>query len=251
MTIDGASGIDTWNRLPQGWKHSHGLIQTALEKGGAPEHLQYIDDIIVWGKLVVKVCHGDAHVPMSLDTEEHRNNQQVDQADKIFRTDLDWEHTWFRWVPWDHGLDGPMTLQVIKDATYKWAHDQKGGKVHPSVWWQKHPIVTGPEAPYILGIDYFRRGYCKYPKGYQWDLGIECTLSLPMILNLEELRTPLRVERPYRENTYMLFSVYSNLKTILPWRSTVEQISTLQLVEDSTPEQVYVPKGGCDPVESP
>ncbi|KAK4830602.1 hypothetical protein QYF61_012028 [Mycteria americana] len=43
----------TWNRLPQGWKHSptifHGLIQTALEQGKAPEHLQYIDDIIVWG----------------------------------------------------------------------------------------------------------------------------------------------------------------------------------------------------------
>ncbi|GAB0209136.1 hypothetical protein GRJ2_003379300 [Grus japonensis] len=43
----------TWNRLPQGWKHSpticHGVIQTALEKGKAPEHLQYIDDIIVWG----------------------------------------------------------------------------------------------------------------------------------------------------------------------------------------------------------
>jgi len=36
-----------------GWKHSpticHGLIQTALQKGEAPEHLQYIDDIIVWG----------------------------------------------------------------------------------------------------------------------------------------------------------------------------------------------------------
>ncbi|GAB0203749.1 hypothetical protein GRJ2_002840500 [Grus japonensis] len=43
----------TWNRLPQGWKHSptigHGLIQAALEQGEAPEHLQYIDDIIVWG----------------------------------------------------------------------------------------------------------------------------------------------------------------------------------------------------------
>ncbi|RMC19013.1 hypothetical protein DUI87_03617 [Hirundo rustica rustica] len=43
----------TWNQLPQGWKHSpticHGVIQTALEKGEAPEHLQYIDDIIVWG----------------------------------------------------------------------------------------------------------------------------------------------------------------------------------------------------------
>ncbi|GAB0204916.1 macrophage immunometabolism regulator [Grus japonensis] len=43
----------TWNRLPQGWKHSpticHGLIQTALEQGEAPEHLQYIDDVIIWG----------------------------------------------------------------------------------------------------------------------------------------------------------------------------------------------------------
>ncbi|GAB0210275.1 hypothetical protein GRJ2_003493300 [Grus japonensis] len=49
----------TWNRLPQGWKHSpticHGLIQTALEKGEAPEHLQYIDDIIVWGNSAEQV----------------------------------------------------------------------------------------------------------------------------------------------------------------------------------------------------
>ncbi|RMC21029.1 hypothetical protein DUI87_01885 [Hirundo rustica rustica] len=49
----------TWNRLPQGWKHSpticHGLIQAALEKGEAPEHLQYIDDIIVWGNTAMEV----------------------------------------------------------------------------------------------------------------------------------------------------------------------------------------------------
>ncbi|RMC09736.1 hypothetical protein DUI87_13523 [Hirundo rustica rustica] len=49
----------TWNRLPQGWKHSpticHGLIQTAQEKGEAPEHLQYIDDIIVWGNTAAEV----------------------------------------------------------------------------------------------------------------------------------------------------------------------------------------------------
>ncbi|RMC09799.1 hypothetical protein DUI87_13586 [Hirundo rustica rustica] len=49
----------TWNRLPQGWKHSpticHGLIQTALEKGEALEHLQYIDDIIVWGNMAMEV----------------------------------------------------------------------------------------------------------------------------------------------------------------------------------------------------
>ncbi|XP_071661606.1 uncharacterized protein [Patagioenas fasciata] len=49
----------TWNRLPQGWKHSpticHGLIQTTLEQGEAPEHLQYIDDIIVWGDTAKEV----------------------------------------------------------------------------------------------------------------------------------------------------------------------------------------------------
>ncbi|KQK73636.1 hypothetical protein AAES_165338 [Amazona aestiva] len=48
----------TWNRLPQGWKHSpticHGLIQTELEQGQAPEHLQYIDDI-VWGHTAEEV----------------------------------------------------------------------------------------------------------------------------------------------------------------------------------------------------
>ncbi|XP_051645342.1 uncharacterized protein LOC127471896 [Manacus candei] len=49
----------TWNRLPQGWKHSpticHGLIQVTLEKGKAPEHIQYIDDIIVWGDTAEEV----------------------------------------------------------------------------------------------------------------------------------------------------------------------------------------------------
>ncbi|NWS45137.1 POL2 protein, partial [Probosciger aterrimus] len=49
----------TWNRLPQGWKHSpticHGLIQTALEQGQALEHLQYIDDIIMWGDTAEEV----------------------------------------------------------------------------------------------------------------------------------------------------------------------------------------------------
>ena len=38
--------------------------------------------------------------------------------------------------------------------------------------WQKQPIVTGPEAPCILGIDYLRRRYFKNPKGYRWAFGI-------------------------------------------------------------------------------
>ncbi|KAK4816258.1 hypothetical protein QYF61_013892 [Mycteria americana] len=38
--------------------------------------------------------------------------------------------------------------------------------------WQKHPLVTGPEASCILGIDYLKRGYFKDPKGYRWPFGI-------------------------------------------------------------------------------
>ena len=33
--------------------------------------------------------------------------------------------------------------------------------------WEKHPIVTGPEALCILGIHILRRGYFKDPKGLQ------------------------------------------------------------------------------------
>ncbi|KAK4810453.1 LOW QUALITY PROTEIN: hypothetical protein QYF61_004233, partial [Mycteria americana] len=47
--------------------------------------------------------------------------------------------------------------------------------------WQKHPIVTGPKAPCILGIDYLRRGYFKDPKGYRWAFGIAA-------LEMEEIK---------------------------------------------------------------
>jgi len=47
-------------------------------------------------------------------------------------------------------------------------------------WW-KHPIVTGPEALCILGIDYLRRGYFKDPKGYRWTFGIA-------VLETEEIK---------------------------------------------------------------
>ncbi|GAB0209418.1 hypothetical protein GRJ2_003407500 [Grus japonensis] len=147
----------TWNRLPQEWKHSpticHGLIQSALEKGEAPEHLQYIDDTIVWGKsaeevsekgkkiiqillqagftikrrklekLVVKVRHVDAHVPKSRATEEHQNNQQVDQAAKIevAQVDLDWQCKGELFIAWwacdTSGHQG-------RHATYRWARDR-------------------------------------------------------------------------------------------------------------------------------
>ncbi|RMB89035.1 hypothetical protein DUI87_34605 [Hirundo rustica rustica] len=44
-----APGVETQPHI------CHGLIQAALEKGEAPEHLQCIDDIIVWGNTAMEV----------------------------------------------------------------------------------------------------------------------------------------------------------------------------------------------------
>ncbi|GAB0188927.1 hypothetical protein GRJ2_001358000 [Grus japonensis] len=87
--------------------------------------------------------------------------------------------------------------------------------------WQKHPIVTGPEALCILGIDYLRRGYFKDPKGYQSTFGIaalemeeiEQLSTLPglsedpsvvRLLKVEEQQKPIATttvhRRQYRTN---------------------------------------------------
>ncbi|RMC22124.1 hypothetical protein DUI87_02997 [Hirundo rustica rustica] len=61
----------TWNRLPQGWKHSpticRGPIQAALEEGEAPEHLRYINDIIVWGNTAMEVFEKEKIIQILLE----------------------------------------------------------------------------------------------------------------------------------------------------------------------------------------
>ena len=52
--------------------------------------------------------------------------------------------------------------------------------------WEKHSIVTGPESPCILGIDYLRRGYFKDPKGYRWVFGV-ATVNTEKIKQLSTL----------------------------------------------------------------
>ncbi|KAM6335131.1 uncharacterized protein FN964_013470 isoform 1-T1 [Alca torda] len=269
----------TWNRLPQGWKHSpticHGLIQTALEKGGAPEHLQYIDDIIVWGntaeevfkkgkhrkwkaavwsptrrvaeategegessqfaevkaiqlaldiaerekwpilylytdswmvanalwgwlkqwkqsnwqrrgkpiwaaelwqdiaerlgKLVVKVRHVDAHVPMSRATEEHQNNQQVDKAAKIFQTDLDWEHKGELFLArWAHDTSGHQG----RDATYKWARDRGVDLTMDAIAQVIHDCETCAEIKQAKRLKplWYGGRWLKYKYGEAWQI---------------------------------------------------------------------------------
>jgi len=60
-------------------------------------------------KLVVEVSHMDAHISKSWATEEHLNNQWVDQTAKIevAQVDLDWQHKGERFIAW-------------------WAHDTSG-----------------------------------------------------------------------------------------------------------------------------
>ncbi|RMB92700.1 hypothetical protein DUI87_30846 [Hirundo rustica rustica] len=74
-------------------------------------------------KLPVKVRHVDAHVPKSRANEEHRNNEQVDQAAKIevSKIDLDWQHKGELFLArWAHDASGHQG----RDATYKWALDR-------------------------------------------------------------------------------------------------------------------------------
>ncbi|GAB0203959.1 hypothetical protein GRJ2_002861500 [Grus japonensis] len=74
-------------------------------------------------KLVVKVCQVDAHMPKSQATEEHQNNQQVDQAAKIevAQVDLDWQHKGVLFIArWAHDTSGHQG----RDVTYRWARDR-------------------------------------------------------------------------------------------------------------------------------
>ncbi|GAB0206921.1 hypothetical protein GRJ2_003157700 [Grus japonensis] len=101
--------------------------------------------------------------------------------------------------------------------------------------WQKHPIVTGPEAPCILGIDYLRRGYFKDPKGYWWAFGraaleaeeIEPFSSLPGLsedpsvvglLRVKEQQVPIATttvhRRQYRTNRDSLVPIHKLIRQL-------------------------------------
>ncbi|KAK4806727.1 hypothetical protein QYF61_007525 [Mycteria americana] len=106
--------------------------------------------------------------------------------------------------------------------------------------WQKHPIVTGPGAPCILGIDYLRRGYFKDPKGYRWAFGIAAleteeikqlsTLpglsedpSVVGLLRVEEQQVPIATttvhRRQYRTNRDSLIPIHELIRVISKTRS--------------------------------
>ncbi|KAK4807215.1 hypothetical protein QYF61_024335 [Mycteria americana] len=127
--------------------------------------------------------------------------------------------------------------------------------------WQKHPIVTGPEAPCILGLDYLRRGYFKDLKGYRWAFGIAAleteeikqlsTLpglsedpSVVGLLRVEEQQVPIATttvhRRQYHTNRDFLIPIHKLIlqKSNGEWRLTVDYRGLNQV---TTPLSAAVP----------
>ncbi|GAB0203345.1 hypothetical protein GRJ2_002800100 [Grus japonensis] len=101
--------------------------------------------------------------------------------------------------------------------------------------WQKHPIVTGPEAPCILGIDYLRKGYFKDPKGYWWAFGIaaleaeeiEPLSSLPGLSEDPSVVGLLRVEEqqvPIATTTVHRWQYRTNRDSLVPIHKLIRQL---------------------------
>ncbi|KAJ7409520.1 hypothetical protein WISP_113962 [Willisornis vidua] len=69
----------------------------------------------------------------------------------------------------DWGVSGPGGSQELSvvEAYMSLTGDQ----------WEKHSIVTGPEAPCILAMDYLKRGHFKDPKGYRWAFGVATVIE--------------------------------------------------------------------------
>ncbi|KFQ03657.1 hypothetical protein N329_12243, partial [Haliaeetus albicilla] len=167
-----------WNQLLQRWKFNpticHGLIQTAVEKGEAPEHLQYIDDIIVWGNtaeevfekgkkiiqillkasfaikeskvkgpakgiqfLGIKWQDGCHHLPM--DVINKIAAMPPPTSKKEIQAFLGIVGFWRMHVP-NHSLIGSPLYQVIQKNSFKWGPEQQ--QTFEQIKWEIVHAVT-------------------------------------------------------------------------------------------------------------
>ncbi|KAK4830730.1 hypothetical protein QYF61_013180 [Mycteria americana] len=129
----------TWNRLPQGWKHSpticHGLIQRALEQGEALEHLQYIDDIIVWGNTAEVFEKGKKIVQILL---------KAGFAIKQSKVKGPAQEIQFLGIKWQDGhCQIPTDVVTQKKKDFKWGPEQQ--QAFEEIKWERvHAVSLGP-----------------------------------------------------------------------------------------------------------
>ncbi|RMB92861.1 hypothetical protein DUI87_30755 [Hirundo rustica rustica] len=140
-------------------------------------------------KLPVKVRHVDAHVPKSQANEEHRINEQVDQAAKI---DLDWQHKGelflARWACEASGHQG-------RDATYKWTRDRGVDLTMDSISQVIHDCETCAaikQAKRVKPLWYGGR-WSKYKYGEAWQIDYitlpQTRQGKPYVLTMVEATT--------------------------------------------------------------
>ncbi|RMB88511.1 hypothetical protein DUI87_35088 [Hirundo rustica rustica] len=101
--------------------------------------------------------------------------------------------------------------------------------------WKRHPIVTGPEAPCIWGIDFLRNGYFKDPKGFRWAFriaaveteGVKQLNTLPglsenpsavSLLRVEEQQVPIATSivhhRQYRTTRDAVIPIHKMIREL-------------------------------------
>ncbi|KAJ7427114.1 hypothetical protein WISP_09528 [Willisornis vidua] len=148
----------TWNRLSQGWKHSpticHGLIQATLEKGEAPEHLKYIDDIIVWGGTAEEVFEKrEKIIPILLRAGLAIRKSKVKGPAKEIQ---------FLGVKWQDGRRQIPTEVINKIVAMAQPTNKKGPQAFLGAigFWRMHipgyrqialgPVRTGPDLKNVL-----------------------------------------------------------------------------------------------------
>ncbi|TRZ08156.1 hypothetical protein HGM15179_018949 [Zosterops borbonicus] len=112
--------------------------------------------------------------------------------------------------------------------------------------WLKHPIVTGPEALCILGIDYLRRGYFKDPKGHCWGFGIAAVKTeeirqlntLPGLSEDPSAMGLLRVEE--QQILITITTVHcrqycTNQDSVIPIHKMIHELNTQGVVSKTDP----------------
>ncbi|GAB0183949.1 hypothetical protein GRJ2_000860200 [Grus japonensis] len=130
------------------------------------------------------------------------------------------------------GLLSPFCKRAIPQLTLLEAEVSLTGND-----WEKHPTVTGPEAPCILGIDYLWRGYFKDPKGYWWAFGITAletegieqlsTLAGPsedpsvvVLLRVEEQQVPIATTMVHQ------WQYHTNRDSLIPIHKLICQLES-------------------------
>ncbi|RMC20991.1 hypothetical protein DUI87_01846 [Hirundo rustica rustica] len=164
---------DSWMVANALWGWLKRWKEANWQRGGKPIWAaeEWKDIATRVGRLPVKVCHVDAHIPKSGANEEHRNNEQVDRAAKIevSKIDLDWEHKGELFLArWAHDASGHQG----RDATYKWARDRGVDLTLDSISQVIHDCETGAaikQAKRVKPLWYGGR-WSKYKYGEAWQI---------------------------------------------------------------------------------